>query len=164
MADQGCWGLCTACVCFACGNSGTHGRKQRWFAKDFVYHSQFNSSAGVSVGTGILYKGFQIGRITKVSLNKENLVDVTFSVYDTFIEKATEHSMLELVVSPIGLGTQLLFHPGKSATKLPEHSFIPSYDSPEGKSLVENNLVDRATRDDTITQLLSNVNPLWKHK
>jgi len=139
------------------------GGKQRWFAKDYVFLSQFNSSAGVSAGTGIFYKGFQIGRIQKVSLNQSNMVDVTFVVYDTYIDKVTENSLLELVVSPIGLGNQLLFHPGKSQVHLPEKSFIPSYDLPEGKSLVEEDLVDRPPKDDTISRLLSNINPLLEN-
>ncbi len=139
------------------------GGKQRWFARDYMYKSQFNSSAGVSVGTGILYKGFQIGRIQKVSLNQDNLVDVSFIIYDTYIEKVTENSILELVVSPIGLGNQLLFYPGKSQVHLPEKSFIPSYDSPEGKRIVEQELVDRPPKDDTISRLLSNVNPLLEN-
>ncbi|AEJ20850.1 MlaD family protein [Gracilinema caldarium] len=136
------------------------GGKQRWFAKDYVYQSRFNSSAGVSAGTGIFYKGFQIGRIQKVILNRDNMVDTTFVIYDTYIDKVTENSLLELVISPIGLGNQLLFHPGKSSVHLPEKSFIPSYDLPEGRSLVEQDLVDRPPKDDTISRLLSNINPL----
>lgn len=139
------------------------GGKQRWFAKDYEYQSRFVSSTGVSVGTSIIYKGFQIGRIHKVALNSDNMVDVTFIIYDTYLDKVTEHSLLELVVSPIGLGNQLLFYPGKSSVRLPEHSFIPSYDLPEGKFLVENNLVDRPPKDDTISRLISNVNPLLEN-
>ena len=139
------------------------GSKQRWFARDYVYISQFNSSTGVSVGTGILYKGFQIGRIQKMSLNRDNKVDVVFAIYDTYIGRVTQNSILELVISPIGLGNQLLFHPGKSNIQLPENSFIPSYDSVEGKYLVDNNLVDRPPKDDTITRLLSTVNPLLEN-
>lgn len=139
------------------------GGKQRWFAKDYVFHSQFISSAGVAAGTGIFYKGFQIGRIHSVSLTQDNMVDVSFIVYDTYIDKVTENSLLELVVSPIGLGNQLLFHPGKSSVHLPENSFITSYDLPEGKALVENGLVDRPPKDDTISRLLSNINPLLEN-
>ncbi|OHE62527.1 MAG: hypothetical protein A2Y36_04015 [Treponema sp. GWA1_62_8] len=93
-------------------------------------------------------------------LNEKNEVETVFVVYDTYEDKVRMNSLLELVTSPIGLGSQLLFHPGKSETKAAERSFIPSFDTVEGKKLVEQALVDRPPKDDTITRLLSNVNPL----
>ncbi len=134
------------------------GARQRWFARDFTYNSRFPSSTGVAVGTPLLYKGFQIGRIHSVHLNEADEVDVEFIVYDTFAEKVRENSLLELVTSPIGLGSQLLFHQGKSEVALPEGAFIPSFDTPEGLRLVDEELVDRPPKDDTITRLISNVN------
>lgn len=138
----------------------TVGSKQRWFARDYQFYSRFPSGAGISVGTAILLKGFQIGRIDAISLNAKNEAEVGFVVYDTFIDKVKANSLLELVTSPIGLGSQLLFHPGKGETAAPERSFIPSFDTIEGKRLVDTGLVDRPPKDDTITRLLSNVNPL----
>ncbi|MFQ3546852.1 MAG: MlaD family protein [Termitinemataceae bacterium] len=139
------------------------GGKQRWFARDVEFTSRFNSSTGVGVGTAIYYKGFQIGRITRVQLNREDRVDVWFTVYEPYVDRIRENSILELVISPIGLGNQLLFHPGKSLDILPPKSYIPSYDSPEGQKLVEDELVDRPPKDDTITRLISNVNPLLEN-
>ncbi len=136
------------------------GSKQRWFARDYRYESRFSSGSGLSVGTPILLKGFQIGRIESIRLTELNEAAASFVVYDTFIDKVRENSLLEYVTSPIGLGSQLLFHPGKSAERAPEHSFIPSFDTPEGKRLADSGLVDRPPKDDTITRLLSSVNPL----
>jgi phospholipid/cholesterol/gamma-HCH transport system substrate-binding protein len=65
-----------------------------------------------------------------------------------------------MVTSPIGLGTQLLFHPGKGDKLAEPGSFIPLADSEEGKDLVERGLVDIPVKDDTITRLLAGVNPL----
>ena len=136
------------------------GSNQRWFARDYPFFSRFPSGSGLSVGTPLILKGFPVGRIDSISLNDKNEAEVAFVVYDTFIDKVRMDSLLEYVVSPIGLGSQLLFHPGKSAAPAPERSFIPSFDTPEGKRLVEEGLVDRPPKDDTITRLLSNVNPL----
>jgi phospholipid/cholesterol/gamma-HCH transport system substrate-binding protein len=86
------------------------------------------------------------------------MVDVDILIYNEYEEKIRENSILELVTSPIGLGTQLLFYPGRSEKLLPEHAFIPSYDTPEGKALVASELVDRPVTDDSVTRLLSNVN------
>lgn len=136
------------------------GSRQRWFARDYYYLSRFPSGAGVPVGTPLLLKGFQIGRIHQVSLTADNEADVVFIVYDTYVDKVRENSLLELVTSPIGLGSQLLFHPGKSASLAAERSFVPSYDTPEGRALADAGLVERPPKDDTITRLVSNVNPL----
>lgn len=136
------------------------GSKQRWFARDYRYQSRFSSGSGLAVGTAVLLKGFQIGRIESISLTERNEAAVSFVVYDAFADRVTENSILEYVTSPIGLGSQLLFHQGKSSERAPEHSLIPSFDTSEGRRIAEAGLVDRPPKDDTITRLLSNVNPL----
>jgi len=136
------------------------GSRQRWFSRDYTYISSFSSGSGISVGTPILLKGFQIGRIHAVSLNDRNEADIVFKIYDTYVDKVRKNSILEYVTSPIGLGSQLLFHPGTSDQHAEENSFIPSFDTEAGRRLVSDGLVDRPPKDDTITRLLSNVNPL----
>jgi len=136
------------------------GANNRWFSRDYHYESRFASSSGLAVGTPILLKGFQIGRINSIELTSKNEARVTIAIFDTYADRVRLNSLLEYVTSPIGLGSQLLFHPGKSETLAEAESFIPSFDTPEGKRLVEAELVDRPPKDDTITRLLSNVNPL----
>ena len=136
------------------------GSRQRWFARDYKYFSRFTTSAGLSAGTPLLYKGFQVGRIVRVRLNDENVVDVNLVVFDAYADRVRENSLLELVTSPIGLGSQLLFHPGRSTELQKENTFIPSLDTPEGQRLVALDLVDRPPKDDTIARLMANVNPL----
>lgn len=139
------------------------GSQQRWFAKDFSYTSRFNSGTGLSAGMPILLKGFKIGRIDSITLNEKNLVDVTFEIYDTFRDKVTKHSILELSVSPIGLGNSLTLHPGFGDELLEEGAFVPSYDSPQAQILLEKGLVNRPPKDDSIARILSNVNPLLEN-
>ncbi len=139
------------------------GINQRWFAKNYTFHTVFESSASLSPGTSIFMRGFQIGKIDRVKLNEHNLVDVDFHIFDTYYPKVREFSLLELSVSPIGLGTQLLFHPGRGADLLEEGSFIYTSDSPQGRRIIELELADIPPKDDTITRLLSNVNPLLEN-
>lgn len=139
------------------------GAKQRWFAKDYKYVTSFQSAAGIGPGSNIMLKGFVIGKIDKLSLNKNNIVDAQFHIYDSFYSKVRTYSILELTVSPIGLGTQLLFHPGSGDELLEEGSFIPLADSEEGQTLVELGLVEIPPKDDTITRLLSNINPVMEN-
>lgn len=136
------------------------GANQRWFSRNYHFVSLFSSGAGISPGTAIQLKGFQIGKIEAIHLNTENMVDVKFYIYDTYIDKVKENSILELATSPIGLGSQLLLHPGKSENIAKENSLIPNLESEDAKELVDAGLVDVGIKDDTITRLLSNVNPL----
>jgi len=139
------------------------GANQRWFAKDYGFKTSFQSATGVAPGTAIFMKGFTIGKIDKLTLNAENGVDAEFHIYDTYYDKVREFSILELTVSPIGLGSQLLFHPGMSDKRLDEGVFIPTADSIDGQALIEQELVEIPPKDDTITRLLANVNPLLEN-
>lgn len=139
------------------------GINQRWFAKNYYFKSVFNSSANIAPGTSIFMKGFQIGKIHRVFLNEENMVDVELYIFDTFYPKVRENSLLELSVSPIGLGSQLLFHPGYGENLLEEGALIYTTDSIEGQIIIEQELVAMAAKDDTITRLLSNVNPVLEN-
>ncbi|HOZ72321.1 MAG TPA: MlaD family protein [Spirochaetales bacterium] len=139
------------------------GANQRWFAKDYRFVTSFPSAAGVAPGTSILMKGFTIGKIDKLRLNADNAVDADFHIYDTYYDKVREYSILELTVSPIGLGSQLLFHPGTGEARLEEGAFVPTADSIQGQSLIDQELVVIPPKDDTITRLLANVNPLLEN-
>jgi phospholipid/cholesterol/gamma-HCH transport system substrate-binding protein len=136
------------------------GANQRWFSKNYRFTTRFNSALGAAPGTAIMMKGFQVGKIMRISLNATNDVDAEFVIYDTYYPKVRQYSILELVTSPIGLGTQLLFHPGKGETLLDEGSFVPLADSEEGRDIIDQDLVEIPVKDDTITRLLADVNPM----
>jgi phospholipid/cholesterol/gamma-HCH transport system substrate-binding protein len=136
------------------------GANQRWFSKDIRFTTRFSSAAGAATGTAIMMRGFQVGKMAKVSLNDANQVDAEFVIYDKYYPKVKENSLIELVTSPIGLGTQLLFHPGNGETPAAPGSFIPLADSDEGKDLIDRGLVDIPVKDDSITRLIAGINPL----
>jgi phospholipid/cholesterol/gamma-HCH transport system substrate-binding protein len=136
------------------------GANQRWFAKDIRFRTRFTSAAGASPGTAIMMRGFQVGKVTKVKLNDANEVDAEFVIYSGYYPKVKEYSILELSTSPIGLGTQLFFQPGKGEVLAEPGSFIPLADSEEGRDLIDRGLVDIPVKDDTITRLIAGVNPL----
>ena len=137
------------------------GANQRWFARNYTFASRFDSGSGLSVGMPIMLKGFEIGKISRISLNAENQVDIEFTIQDTYYDKVLPHSILELTSSPIGLGVTLKFHPGaNSGPPVEEGSFIPSLDLPEGRELVENGLVVIPRGEDVIGSVISKVNPI----
>ncbi len=139
------------------------GINQRWFAKDYKYTSSFKTGNGLSVGMPIKLKGFQIGSVDKINLLADNSVEINFHIFDTYIEKVRKNSILELSISPIGIGGGgMLFHPGKSTELIPELSSIPSTDFEEGKKLIAKELVNIPPRDDTIVNIINDISPLLR--
>jgi phospholipid/cholesterol/gamma-HCH transport system substrate-binding protein len=137
------------------------GINQRWFAKNYTFRSRFDSASGLSVGMPITLQGFEIGAISRMSLNASNKVDILFFVQDTYYEKVRANSVLELASSPIGLGTTLKFHPGRDpGPPQEEMSFIPSLDSEEGRKLLEKDLVEIPKGEDVIGSVIAKVNPI----
>jgi phospholipid/cholesterol/gamma-HCH transport system substrate-binding protein len=136
------------------------GSRQRWFARDFVYTTYFESAAGLSANMAVLYKGFTIGNVQGFTLNEADQVEVRLSIYDTYAGRVTEGSLVELSVSPIGLGSQLLFYPGRGSRRLEEGELIPSVHSPEGRALILNQLALVPSHDDSVTLLISRANTL----
>jgi phospholipid/cholesterol/gamma-HCH transport system substrate-binding protein len=137
------------------------GINQRWFAKDYYYWSIFKSAGGLSVGMPIQLKGFEIGKISAISLTKDNLVEIEFFIMDTYYDKVLPNSVLELSTNPLGLGGGMSLHPGKGpAEPLPEFSYIPSMDLEEGKDLVRRGLVDRPAGGDPIGEVIASIGPI----
>ncbi|MGA2765631.1 MAG: MlaD family protein [Spirochaetia bacterium] len=137
------------------------GANQRWFARNYSFTSRFASADGLAVGMPIMLKGFEIGKISRITLNSRNEVDVQFSIQDTYYDRVHRYSVLELATSPIGLGVSLKFHSGNDrGPPLPEMSFIPSLDSEEGRELVDRGLVDIPKGEDVIGSVIAKLNPI----
>lgn len=137
------------------------GVNQRWFAKDYRFVSHFASGDNLSTGMSVKFRGFKIGSVDSITLLDNNMVEINFHVFDTYYDKVSPNSVLELAVSPIGIGGGgLLFHPGKGeGGTVPEGSLIPSLSSPEGILLVSEGLVEIPNRSDAISDILVKVGP-----
>ena len=137
---------------------------QRWFARDYAYYSVFPTAEGLSVGMSISFKGFEIGRITEITLADRDEVRVDFLIQDTYFDKAVPNSILELVQSPIGLGGGLVFHQGRwDGPPLEEGSLIPAINSKEGQTIVEAGDVFLAASGDSITRIITQVDPILRN-
>jgi phospholipid/cholesterol/gamma-HCH transport system substrate-binding protein len=137
------------------------GINQRWFAKNYYYWSTFKSANGLSVGMPIRLKGFEIGKLSAMSLTKDNMVEIEFYIIDTYYDKVLPNSVLELSSNPLGLGGGMFFHPGKGpAEPLPEFSYIPSMDLEVGRNLVEKGLVDRPSGEDPVGAVIASLGPI----
>ncbi|MDR2758923.1 MAG: MlaD family protein [Spirochaetaceae bacterium] len=133
------------------------GSRQRWFAKDYFFKTYLDSASGLGDNMVVQYKGFPIGNVKSFVLTDEDKVEVTFSIYDKYVSRVRQGSLVELMVSPIGLGNQFLFYSGLGEELLEEGSLVPVVHSPQAENLIKMGLARVPTRDDSITQLLAQI-------
>lgn len=139
------------------------GSNQRWFARDFRYLTYFDSAVGLSSNMPVQYKGFTIGNVKAVRLTGDDRVEAEISVFDIYVDRVREGSLVELMVSPIGLGNQFLFYPGQGERPLAEGMVIPNARSPEGRALISRGLASAPRQDDSITILVSRANAVLEN-
>ncbi len=137
------------------------GINQRWFARNYYFTSTFPTGEGLSSGMPIMLQGFEIGKVSKLSLTPENRVDIEFYIQDRYYDRVKPFSVLQLASSPIGLGTTLKLLPGKTGEgPLPEHSLVPSLETAEGQEYLADNLVEVPKGEDVIGNVISKLNPI----
>lgn len=134
------------------------GSSQRWFSRDYYYKSYFPSAIGLSQNMAVQYKGFTIGHVKSIKLVDDH-VEVRFTIFDTYIDRVREGSIVEVIVSPIGAlgGNQFLFYPGTGMEQIPEGTAIPIANSPEGRRLLAVGLANRPEQDDNINNIINSV-------
>jgi phospholipid/cholesterol/gamma-HCH transport system substrate-binding protein len=131
------------------------GSKQRWFAKDYLFKTYLDSASGLGNNMVVQYKGFPIGNVKSFGLTDEDKVEVIFSIYDKYVSRVRQGSLVELMVSPIGLGNQFLFYPGLGTELLEEGDLVPVVNSPQAANFIKMGLARMPVRDDNITQILA---------
>jgi len=135
------------------------GKSQRWFAKDVSFTTVFPSAGGLSKNMAVQYKGFTIGSVKDFHLTPDNNVEVIFSINEEYSNRVKRGSVVELQVSPIGLGNQFLFYAGKGQV-LGEGAFIPPFGSAQARELIRQGLTEEVQRDDSISVLLSRISSI----
>lgn len=138
------------------------GANQRWFARNYTFFSRFSSADGITTGMSVQLKGFEIGKVTGVELNNFNRVRVEISIYEDYYSKIRPDSVLELAVSPLGLGGgSMNLLPGMNMLPpMEERSFLPSSESTLGKALLAQGLVDKPLGNEAISAIISQIEPL----
>jgi phospholipid/cholesterol/gamma-HCH transport system substrate-binding protein len=132
------------------------GVKQNWFMRKNMYTTEFESGSNISVGMDILYKGFSIGKIKSIKL-EDDKVKVQFYVLEDYVSYIKSGSLVQVIVSPIGLGSQFVFLPGKGPGLVPSGSEIYRVDSETGQSYIEQGLNDIVIQTDSLGALLAKV-------
>jgi phospholipid/cholesterol/gamma-HCH transport system substrate-binding protein len=135
------------------------GRSQRWFAKDVEYFTVLSSANGLSLNMPVQYKGFSIGSIKSFYLSDDDNVEVRFQIHEEYRDRARQGSVVDMQVSPIGLGNSFIFHSGKGDV-LDEGVFIPVVGSREAREFSRQGLSDAPRHDDSITSIVTQVSTL----
>ncbi|WP_461255938.1 MlaD family protein [Treponema sp. R80B11-R83G3] len=136
------------------------GKNQRWFEHDSNYKAYFASASGISPNMAVQHKGFTIGHVKKLSLSADDRVEIVFSIFEEYTYRVTEGSIVERMESPIGLGSSFNFYPGKGKEQLPEGSVIPTVNSPEAKKYISDGLADIPKSNDSIGNIVNQVNSI----
>ena len=136
------------------------GSSQRWFSRDYQFTSYFSSASGISQNMPVLYKGFTIGRVKTITLSEDDQVAVGFTIFDTYIDRVRYGSLVEVLISPIGMGNQFMFYPGTGDTQVSEGAVIPAVSSTEGKRLLASGLALRPERDDSLNNIINRAGTL----
>ena len=132
------------------------GRAQRWFSKDYTYKTYAAGASGLSKNQAVTCRGIVIGNVKDFRLTGDNQVEVIFTIQDQFNDRAREGSLVEVVVSPIGFGSQFIFYPG-NGNQLDEDTIIPMRDSPEARDYLARGMVYIPGQEDPIADLLEKI-------
>ena len=130
------------------------GRSQRWFAKDASFYTILPSAGGLNKNMAVQYKGFTIGNIKNFYLNDQDNVEVLFIIHEEYKDRVKLGSLVEVMQSPVGLGSQFLFHSG-SGEVLDSGAQIPVVGSAQAKELIRQGLAAEPYHDDSISVLMS---------
>ncbi|MBO7582302.1 MAG: MCE family protein [Treponema sp.] len=136
---------------------------QKWFVKKHHFFTEISSANSVSEGMSLQYKGFAIGKVKKITLSENDTVQVYFYVLDEYIDRVTQGSIVELSVSPIGLGSSFIFYQGNSSKLIVDNSFIPEKSSAKAKEMIKEGQVIIVETNDTINTIIGSVTSLINH-
>lgn len=139
------------------------GNKQKWFEQKHPFYTVVNSADAVTEGMEIKYKGFGIGKVTSIALDDNDRVVVKFYVMNEHIHRVTKGSVINLSVSPIGLGSSLIFYQGTSGDIIADHSLIPEKSSYEGRRRIIGGEVIIAESTDSISTIMVLVTDILKN-
>jgi phospholipid/cholesterol/gamma-HCH transport system substrate-binding protein len=133
------------------------GKNQRWFEKKYEYKAYFDSASGLSPNMPVQYKGFTIGHVKDVSLKEDDRVEALITIFKQHYKRVTKGSLVEIQVSPIGLGSTFLFHPGKGDEQIAEGDEIPVVNTQKAKELTDEGFTNIPESSDSIGKILNKV-------
>jgi phospholipid/cholesterol/gamma-HCH transport system substrate-binding protein len=133
------------------------GRTQRWFSRNYSFKTYAVSASGLSRNMPVSYKGFAIGNVKTYDLTDDNRVEVIFTIQDKYKNLVMEGSLVEVLVSPVGLGNQFILYSGLGAKELDEFGLVPMRNSDLGKEYLDRGIAYIPPHEDSIAVLMNMV-------
>ncbi|NTW48578.1 MAG: MCE family protein [Chlorobiales bacterium] len=134
----------------------------KFFENKYIFKTQFSDAVGLTATTPIYFKGYEIGKIGKFSLNDRNLIDVEFVIYEEYRNRVRTTSVLSKSRSVMSGTTMIdLLQADNLGEVLPENELVPALDTPEGiKRAREQNI---KITGDVLASMMANLdNILYK--
>jgi len=132
---------------------------KRIFDRKYFFTTRFTDATGLSNTTKLYFKGYEIGRLKRYTLNVSNTIDAEVAIYKEFRDKIVENSAIFKATNPLTGRSTLEFLQGPDWSKiLPEKEYIPSLDTPEGQRLLQQGFVKKS--GDMIESVIRNVDQL----
>ena len=133
------------------------GQTQRWFSRNYTYKTYAQGALGLNKNMAVTCRGIAIGNVKDFYLTDDNRVEVIFTIQDQHYGRAKKGSLVEVLVSPIGMGGQFIFYPG-SGGPLEEGAVVPMRDSPEAKEYLALGLAYIPPQEEPISDILEKLN------
>jgi phospholipid/cholesterol/gamma-HCH transport system substrate-binding protein len=132
------------------------GSSQRWFSRDYYFKTYFPTASGLSQNMAVQYKGFPIGHVKSVKLDENDQVEVRFTIFDTYIDRVRQGSLVDIIISPLAAlgGNTFIFYPGNGEKLIEEEETIPAVGSAEGRILLAAGLAQLPEQDNKIGKII----------
>lgn len=131
------------------------GRANEWFRPCVRYYTVLMNASDVSPGKKIYYKGIVVGKVSKVTIQKDDSFRVDFQVYIEYTNRIRSDSLF-MVRSELLGGKRFEIVPGGEHSEvLGEGSMVYSLDTYEGKILAK--LRGYYSPEEDISRIINNV-------
>ncbi len=109
----------------------------RTFEKKGHFYTFFEDSKGIYVGSQIKFKGFVVGKVTKVTLLKDYRTRVDFVIYKEYLNLIRYDTVIKMSASLLGSsGLTISFIQSQNSLLLPNNSEVLSSDMKEGQDIL----------------------------
>lgn len=109
--------------------------QQRLFEKKHVFFTSLKDAVGLSDQTPVLYKGFEIGRVSHYALEDNGEIRVEIKILKSFRNTMVQNSVIARSTNPITSKTTLEYlRDAGDSRLLPDGAHIPSTDFALGRS------------------------------